>query len=119
MDQIFKETAKKAPVITLVLVTVIYIFSKLIEKEIPIWQLVIIALSTLIITSLVIYFHYKNKQERDVKISNQDISEIKTKGGDFTIGSKDSSINNLLIEKTKIKDVSTDGGEFFIGKKHD
>jgi hypothetical protein len=119
VDEIFKETAKRSPVITLTFVTVIYLFSKLIEKEIPIWQLVIIALSTLTITSLVIYFHYKNKQEKDVKISNLDISEIKTKGGDFTIGSKDADVHNLLVEKAKIKDVSTDGGEFFIGKKHD
>lgn len=122
MDQIFKETAKKSPVITLAFVAVIYIFSLILEKEIPYWLLLLITLSILVVSSLTIFLNYQLKyknKKRSIEISETEISHIKTEGGEFKVGSSNSDVDNLTINKTKIDNISTGGGNFTIGNSRD
>lgn len=118
MEKVFKATAIKAPVVTVVFVTLIYILSLILGKEIPIWLLAVIALSTFLLSSATIYLNYKNSRI-GTTISDTEISNVKTGGGAFTVGDKNAGDSSIILERTKINKVSTGGGEFVVGKKSD
>lgn len=116
MEKVFKETAKKAPVVTIVFVTLIYLVSIILDKEMPIWLLAVIASLVFLISFVAIYMNYKN-DKIGINVSDTDISNVNTGGGHFTVGDKSTGEKSLVIEHTKIKNVSTGGGEFVVGKK--
>ncbi len=119
MESIFKETVKKAPVITAAFVFVIHIFSKILDKNIPIWMLAVIATLTFFLSVLVIYINRNKEKNHDLQITNQKISGIDTEKGDFTIGTKSPESKKLIIDKNIIKEVNTGGGDFTVGTKND
>jgi len=119
MEQILKETAKKAPVVTAIFVFPIVIISKVLDKPIPDWILFSIVLLTFLLSFGVLYFHYSSKNKASNKISGQAISNIDTEGGDFSLGTTGKSKSNLNITDNKIKGVKTGGGDFTIGSKVD
>lgn len=117
VEQILKETAKKAPVVTAALVTFIWVVTKILDKELPDITYGIIAFLTFLLSSLVIYLNYSGnkKTKPEVDISGQDISGVDTQGGKFTMGSNKSNVRNVSVKDNAIKDVKTGGGDFTIG----
>lgn len=127
MEKTLIETAKKSPIITAALTTLIWIFSLILEKDIPHWLLALIATLTFCLTTIVIVFNSKKIQPdqaapppcTSTNISDQEISDVETEGGDFTLGAKNTAGDKVGIKNNKIDKVNTGGGDFTIGSKGD
>ncbi|MCT7947171.1 hypothetical protein [Shewanella septentrionalis] len=119
MENIFKETLKKSPIITLAIALPYAIFTKILDLEFNIEIITIIILSTVAISYLTIYLKLRKKIKSEIKISEQEIENIKTDGGDFLIGTNNLDSESIIIEKNTVKGVETGGGNFTVGVRRD
>jgi hypothetical protein len=118
MEQVFKTTAKSAPVITAVLVFILLFAAKVLEKEIPYWILAAFILGCFILVYLIIFLYYRKNSDKSISVSSQKISDVDTDGGDFTVGVKGKITEKVNVDKNEIKGVKTGGGNFTIGKEN-
>lgn len=117
MNSLWKEMAVRAPVVTAAALTVVLIFSKILDHDLPPWMYFATATFTLIFTSLIIYLHFNRKKSTTLLIKAQNFEKISTDGGEFSIGVNGGNIESVEIDNVKAKDIKTGGGDFIVGIK--
>lgn len=117
MEEVFKKTAKRAPVVTAVLVFILLVAAKVFEQEISRWVLGGFVFGCFVLVYLIIFFNYRKNNDKSINISKQKISDVDTDGGDFLVGTKGKSSEKIAVEENEIKGVKTGGGDFTIGKR--
>lgn len=125
MEQVLIQAAKKAPVVTAALVIFVYVITKIVEKDLPAWALVLIAVFTFALSSIVIIFVERRKNQdqsdhrTDVSVIGNDLSKVKTGGGDVLVGTAGGVSSNTKIERNNISEVDTNGGNLTVGVKNE
>lgn len=117
MNSLWREMAIRAPVVTAAALTVVLIFSKILDRDLPPWIYFVIAAFTFIFSSLIIYLHLSKRKSSTLIIKAQEFEKISTEGGDFSIGENSGNIDSVEIDGVKAKDIKTGGGNFFVGVK--
>lgn len=117
MEQVFKTTAKSAPIITAVLVFILMIAAKFFEKDVPYWVLAAFILGCFILVYLIVFLYYRKNNKSSIKVSSQKISIVDTNGGDFTVGVQGKSSEKVFVDNNEIQGIKTGGGNFTVGKR--
>lgn len=115
MESILKETAKKAPLPTLAVALFYTIISKVLDKEIDVWLLFIITISTFTLSFFLLYLKFNKKKNPEVEITDQEVEDVDTDGGDVLVGVASRDNESLIIKNNTIKKVNTGGGDFTVG----
>ena len=116
MDSLLKEAAKKAPVPSLAVALFYFVASKVLDMEVNIWIILLIISFTFILSLSLVWHKEKKNEKQEINISNQEVDNVSTDGGDVLIGAERLDKANLNIEKNKINKVKTGGGDFTIGR---
>lgn len=125
MEKVLIQTAKKAPVVTAALVIFVYVISQIIDKNLPVWALVLIACLTFALSSIVIIFVERHKMQgqgnlhSDVSVTGNDLSDVKTGGGDILVGTSGGVSSRTKVEGNNLLGVDTNGGDLTIGVKNE
>ena len=119
---LFKITAKSAPIPTLITAITYTLYPKILESEAdPTLRIFISTLIFLVSISILIYSSQTNRSNGKPPIetaSKNRITKAKTRKGDIFIGRKGVEDRKLThTEKNTIKNASSEEGDIFIGTK--